>query len=75
MSQLSLARGVRGRAAGDGMEWEGDLGVFLSPPPARMSCRSLDKDFAAGHYGAGSVVGVPLRGWVSGLAMCGAERP
>lgn len=57
MSQLSPALGLRGRAAADGVEWEGDFGVLLSPPPAGMSCRSLSRcpGFPAGCYGTGSV--------------------
>lgn len=43
MSQLSPTLDARGRAAGDGEEWEGDLRVLPSPPLARMSYRSLSQ--------------------------------
>lgn len=35
MSQLSPARGIRGRAAGDGAKREWDLGMLPNPTPCK----------------------------------------
>lgn len=77
MRQLSPTLGARGRAAGDGVEWEGDLRVLPSPPLARMSYKSLSQCPGLFSWALWGWVcsGCPRQDQITGLAMCGVKRP